>query len=433
MATTAQAQTELPQSHLSGQWSLGKRTAFRFVFLYFVLYNFPFPIGWIPGTDGLYQTYSSMLHTVIPWIGKHFLNLNKPITVFTNGSGDTTYDYVLALCFLTLAVSGTLLWSWLDRRRTNYATLNAGFRVGIRMLLAGTMMLFGSVKVFQVQFPVVSFSKMLESYGNSSPMGLLWTFMGASPGYAAFTGVVEMLGGVLLIFPRLTTFGALISAAAMANVFALNLAYDVPVKLYSFHVLLMAMILIAPELRRLADVFLFNRPAAAAGYPPLFVRAASRRAFMIAQLAFCLYIFSNANYQAYKVDGRFAPKPPHYGIWSVEEFTVNGQSRPPLLSDPVRWRRLVFDDFDYLTVESMDGQLQRLRLEQGNDHTINLTQASGGPWSAKLRAEELSPEIVRLNGLMDGQQLQIKLRKEQPSFLLLTRGFHWISEGPFNK
>jgi len=264
-------------------------------------------------------------------------------------------------------------------------------------------------------------------------MGLLWTFMGASPGYAAFTGVVEMLGGVLLIFPRLTTLGALISAAAMVNVFALNLAYDVPVKLYSFHVLLMAMILIAPELRRLANVFVFNREAAPASYPQLFVRAGSKRVFMIAQLAFCLYIFSNALYQAYKVDGRLAPKPPHYGIWSVEEFTVNGQSHPPLLSDPVRWRRVVFDDFDYLTVESMDGQLQRLRLEQGNDHTINLTHASDRSWSAEFHVEELSPGNMALDGQLDGQQLQIKLHREQPRFLLLTRGFHWISEEPFNK
>jgi hypothetical protein len=39
--------------------------------------------------------------------------------------------------------------------------------------------------------------RLLKPYGESSPMGLLWTFMGYSTGYNLFTGGAEALGGLL--------------------------------------------------------------------------------------------------------------------------------------------------------------------------------------------------------------------------------------------
>jgi len=43
-----------------GDWSLPKRIAFRFAFLYLVLYSFPFPIGTLPWTaklEGLVESF----------------------------------------------------------------------------------------------------------------------------------------------------------------------------------------------------------------------------------------------------------------------------------------------------------------------------------------------------------------------------------------
>ena len=46
----------------------------------------------------------------------------------------------------------------------------------------------------------------------------------------------------------------------MTNVVALNLCYDVPVKMYSASILLMATFLLAPDMGRLLNVLLLNRP-----------------------------------------------------------------------------------------------------------------------------------------------------------------------------
>ena len=85
------------------RWHLAKRIAFRFVFTYFVLYIIPFPLEYLPFTTTLIQKYTDLWQTIVPWVGKHFLHLSYDITVFTNGSGDTTYNYVQVLCFLALA------------------------------------------------------------------------------------------------------------------------------------------------------------------------------------------------------------------------------------------------------------------------------------------------------------------------------------------
>ena len=76
-------------------------------------------------------------------------------------------------------------------------------------------------------------------------MGVLWSSIGSSPAYESFAGCAELLGGILLIVPRTTTLGALVCLADMTQVFMLNMTYDVPVKLLSFHLILLSLFLLA--------------------------------------------------------------------------------------------------------------------------------------------------------------------------------------------
>src|SRR5262249_11361005 len=125
--------------------------------------------------------------------------------------------------------------------------------------------------------------------GDIFPNHLLWWTVGASPPFERATGLAELLGGALLLLPRTTLLGALISAANLLLVFLLNLCYDVPVKLPSLPLLAMAVILAAPDLRRLADVFLLNRRAEPSRVPPLFQRKGLDRVPHVLLFLFGLY------------------------------------------------------------------------------------------------------------------------------------------------
>src|ERR1043165_7168728 len=157
--------------------------AFRFMFFYFLLYNIGTFIDLFPFTDYIAEKYEAFWQKIIPWVAGHILHLASPITIFSNGSGDTTYDYVKVLTQLVIAVVATLLWSVLDSRRREYRTLHQWFMLLLRIALGIIMISYGAVKVIKSQFPDLSLGRILQPYGDSSPMGLLWTFMGASKSY----------------------------------------------------------------------------------------------------------------------------------------------------------------------------------------------------------------------------------------------------------
>jgi uncharacterized membrane protein YphA (DoxX/SURF4 family) len=116
----------------------------------------------------------------------------------------------------------------------------------LRLGLAVTMVVYGFSKVWVRQFPPLDEWTAFQSYGDSSPMGLLWRFMGHSPTYERFTGFAEVLAGVLLATRRTATPGALVMVAVMANVVMLNFCFDVPVKLASTHLLVFALVSARP-------------------------------------------------------------------------------------------------------------------------------------------------------------------------------------------
>ena len=270
MIPQLQRETPVPTAEEPADWSLATRIAFRYAFCYFLLYVYPRSVGSL----GAYVKYNNpvrdMWHAVVPWVGANVLHLSGPFTELANGSGDQLYDWVLLFCIAIAAAVATVIWSVLDRKRTNYTTLYQWLRIVMRMVLAVAMISYGTNKLWRMQFAEISLARLVDTYGQSSPMGLLWAFMGASHAYSFFGGVGEMAGGLLLFIPQFTALGALITGAVMTNVLMLNLCYDVPRKIYSIHLILMCLFLLLPDMLRLADLFLFNRKVQLAPPQPLF-------------------------------------------------------------------------------------------------------------------------------------------------------------------
>ena len=438
MQREAEAVTLPPEINVAPRWHLANRIAFRFFFAYFALCIIPFPLEYLPFTGTLIEKYNNLWQAFVPWVGKHILQLSYDITVFPNGSGDTTFNYVQALCWLVMGVVAAAVWSALDRKRLSYERLYQWMRLYARFWLAAAMIGYGAIKIIPLQMPGPSLTRLLTPYGDSSPMGLLWTFIGASKGFEIFTGCAEMLGGVLLILPRTTMLGALICLADTTQIFVLNLCYDVPVKLYSFHLLVISIFLLAPDLKRLANIFILNRGVEAAIFPPLFRRRWLNVSALALQVMFGLYLIGSSFYQGYeqsKLYGDFAPKPPLHGIWSVEEFSVDGQERPPLLTDTTRWQRAIFQYAGMMTVQPMTGPNQRFSLDLDMESKrLSLGKQDDPDWKAAFTFEEPDSGLLKLEGELNGQKIYARLtRMDENKFLLKSRGFHWIQEYPFNR
>ncbi len=424
-------------------WSPAKRAAFRFLFCYLVLFIFPFPVNVIPGLGAVAKAYESLWEKIVPWVGR--VLFHQQIKIFPNGSGDTTFNYVQIFCFLILSLAAALVWSLLDRRRANYARLYAWLRAYVRFDLAITMFIYGIDKVIQLQFPSPSPDRLLQPFGEASPMGLLWTFMGASTLYTFFGGASEVLGGLLLTLRRTTLLGALVCIGVITNIVMLNFSYDVPVKIFSVHLLGMAIFLAAHDARRLANLFLLNRPAPRAADVPLFRRRWSHQGTLALRTLLVVAFLGSSFYDAYKMsktDGEQAPKPPLYGAWNVDEMVSDGAVRPPLLTDATRWRRVVFAYPGYVALQPIGATDARSKsfyavVVDAKAKTLTLTK---GPmtkdkaWRAVFAYSQPAPDRLVLDGVLDGHKIHAMTHREDRSkFLLVNRGFHWINEYPFNR
>ena len=411
------------------RWHPFTRTGFRFAFVYLLLYCLPFPLTAFPYVDKVGEWYNLIWGWIVPPLGRAVFNIE--VAAAFNGSGDRAYDFILAACMLLISLVVAIIWTLVDRKRLSYPTLSRWLNLYVRFYLGTVMVGYGAFKVIMSQFAPPTLDRLMQSIGDSSPMGLLWTFMGASEPYTMFVGAAEMIAGILL-FPRKTsTLGALMSVGVLSNVVALNFSYDVPVKLYSSHLLAMAVFLLLPDARRLLNFFILNRPTEYISVEPLFRRTALHRGALVVASLFVIMVVGTSLYQSYDQRQRFtARRSPLYGIWEVEQFSL-GQST----ASPQHWRRVIFDTPNRISVHTSADLDERFgsQLDQ-EKRTLTLRKREDPTWNAVLNYEQPSPEVITLAGTFNGSELTARLRRtEERKFLLTDRGFHWINEFPFNR
>ncbi|HEY6392026.1 MAG TPA: hypothetical protein VIX89_12155 [Bryobacteraceae bacterium] len=426
-----------PQAAPQPCWGLAQRILFRFVFAYLTLYNLAQAGYLVPGIRALSDVYTRLWRPIAPWVAIHVFHLSGPVTVYpaVNGSGDTTLDYIQDLCFVVLAAVATLVWSVLDRKRGEYVRLHLSLRIGMRYVLALTLFSYGFAKVIPTQFIFPGFSRLIEPLGELSPMGLLWNFMGYSTPYIIFSGLAEVFGGALLLLRRTATLGAMASAAVLLNIVMLNFCYDVPVKLYSSNLLLMAIFLMTPDLGRLANMLVLNRPTQPAKLDwPAFNKRWMRQAMLTVKVLFIGYFVVmtvKERLDGYKnfVVGR--TKAPLYGLWEVESFARNGMELPPLTTDTNRWKRVIVQSPAGMSIRMMDDSADGYSTSyDAAKNSVTLTAAADKTKKNVFAYSWLGADHLVLTG--DG--LAVKLRKvDRSKFLLVNRGFHWINERPFNR
>jgi hypothetical protein len=211
---------------LPASWSQGSLIAFRFFFVYFIFYILPFPLSPLTEILTLLQPVTELSNKFYEPLAKYVMGAEYKLPT-PNGSGDTVLNYIQFFLFLIFSVAVTITWSFVDWKRDSYEKLLQWLVILLRYYLAFFMIGYGFAKVIRMQFPSLTTDRLLQTYGESSPMGLLWTFMGYSAVYNIFIGLGEVIGGAFLLFKRTRLIGALIVIAIMSNVVILNFAYDV--------------------------------------------------------------------------------------------------------------------------------------------------------------------------------------------------------------
>lgn len=413
---------------------------FRFCLVYFSLYIFfgqmlrtllLLPVGELPEFGASFP----MRHLVTA-VARHGLRIEGTLVVTHSGSGDKIYDWVQVGCLLGLAL--LLSAAWLVRRPAPPERLTRWVLLIFRLAVGATMISYGMVKAIPLQMPAPQLTRLIEPFGNFSPMGVLWYSVGASRPYEILIGCAELLAGGLLFLPRTATLGALVCLADAIQIFVLNMTYDVPVKLFSFHLILFSLFLLAPEASRLVGVLLLDRPVAPSTQPPLLRSRRGNRWAVLCQAVFGIYLICMNLYSAlygWSTYGGGAPKSPLYGIWDVAVMKIDGQLRSPLVTDFDRYRRVVFQTPVSMALQRMDDTMVPYTVAiDVTAGSLVLTRATDKSWRAAWSFRRPTAEQLILDGDLDGHKLHLELQRlDHRKFLLLSRGFHWFQDYPFNR
>lgn len=426
------------------QWSSPQKWLFRFIAAYLFWYIFPFPITRFSWLSGLSQSINDVWNAISVWLGNEVLQLEQTISTKMNGSGDKTIDYLINLSVLLFALITSLIWSVLDRKRLNYDSQLYWLQVFVRYYLAATLIGYGGAKIFKTQFPFPSLNRLIQPFGEASPMGLAWTYMGYSTSFNYFTGFGEAIAGFLLFFRRTKLLGIFIGISVMSTIVAMNFSYDIPVKLFSSNLLLMLMLLLIPEGKRILNFLFLNKTAEPAIQIVPLQNTRLRYAGLIAKYGFIAFIlYSNISGGLERVEkwGNKRAKPPLYGLYTAEQVIIDKDTIPPLITDDNRWHKITVDYPDRATIKTMSGQTLWCDFKPDTtNQTIEFEIYSRMDTSTTLHYTILPNDQLKLEGVLSSgnsafvDTISILLQKEDLSqFLLVNRGFHWVNEYPFNK
>lgn len=415
-------------------WDFTRKLLTRFFCIYFLLYIFPFPLDLFSENNFVITLFSKLWGKIVPFTGKHLLH----VEVGHRGS-DTLFHNVRILSILIIALIGSLIWTAVDRKRDNYNKLFYWITVYTRYYLAFNMLDYGFSKVFNVQFTPLfpHLEQLVQPYGDFSPQGLLWKFMGYSKSYQVFTGVWEVLGGLLLLFRRTTLLGALVCIALLSNVFMMNWSYDIPVKIYSAHLLFMAIFLLAPGARRMVNFFILNKPVYPVESFPSYSQKWIRTTMLVLKIFFAVYLvyIPFKLYSGYSKEWYSNKKPPLYGIYNVETFVLNTDSLPPLTTDSIRWKRMIVEfPGMWANVQLMNEKLKTYDLKTDTvKKSVVFSYGADSLDKFILHYEQPQKDMLTFTGKWKMDSVYIQMRRvDINQFRLVRWKSGWITRGNTN-
>ena len=413
---------------------------FRFSFIYFILFI-------LFQNNGAYHFWDEyiikpnegLLHKFIPWVGKHVLQLSYDITTFTNGSGDTTYDYVIVFVIFFIAVLGTIAWSIIDRKSRDYSKLFYWLTTGMRYYVGLMLIQYGLSKVIPLQFPEPGFYKLMQTFGESSPMGLAWTFLGFSEGYNIFMGIAEILAG-LLLFRRTLALGAIITLMTTMNVMAVNYFFDVPVKIISTHLVLITLFLLLKDIKKVMRFLITNTTVEKLTVirRPHFKKWIDV-SFKLIKGLLITYALGYGFYKALEIREEYTgiyydiTKSELYGVYKVKNYVINNDTITNYKNDKL-WRTIMFEREGFVEIETMNGKMISYKVETDSITKKMKFSSSGGELDAFDFNYTKTDTSLDFNFIFQNDTVSGQTRiMNDDKLLLINRGFNWINEYPYNR
>ncbi|CAM4425150.1 hypothetical protein SAMN06265348_11842 [Pedobacter westerhofensis] len=355
-------------------WKPYQKIAFRIAFIFFILMTIPESPSW----------YTQWFQ--FDWTSLHYRDLYDIARYqpsFIRGAG--FYGYAEWLVLLAVSIGGGLMWTVLDKKRTEYNVLYYWLTVIVRYRAAIGIIGFAFTKVLPVQMPYPSTGILNTNFGDLTAQKIYWLSISIVPWYQVFAGVVELTAGVLLFFRKTAVLGAIILFGALGDIVYVNFAYDGGVHVYSSYFVLFAAFIIAKEIPKIYNLFILERYTVPVNFNLQFTAPwlKTTRIVLKAGVIFLfLFVFfyiqlNNFLYDPYKQPAAKGVSKLR-GYYQVAEFKLNNQVIPYSPQDSLAWQDVTFENWTTLT------------FKQNRPVPLDLSNGGGSPMRDINRTFEIA-------------------------------------------
>jgi hypothetical protein len=263
-------------------------------------------------------------------------------------------------------------------------------------------------------------------------MGMVWAFMGASRAYTFASGLLEFTGGVLLLFRQTKTFGALFSMTVMLNVALLNFMYDVPVKIFSTHVVLLCVFILSYDWKPLFNFFVLHR-FQKLDYNKLKVKKkwmqVTLRVIKIVFIGGIFWISISQMWGTLQED-----VVPMEGAYTVDSFVLHHDTIPVGVNknDSIGWSKMFVEYPGWVSIQNNS---DRKHWKQLKVDTVKKTFTINNQDSTRFAFFNyaVKKDTVSFTGTIQEDTAHIIfIRKLKKDYSLTSRGFHWTNKYPPN-
>jgi uncharacterized membrane protein YphA (DoxX/SURF4 family) len=284
----------------------------------------------------------------------------------------------------------------------------------VAWFLALQLLQYGFDKVFKHQFYLPEPNTLYTPLGLLPPDLAYWSVMGASYSYSVFAGLLEVVPGLLLLWGRTRLVGGIVAVGVLANVLALNIGFDISVKLWSAFLLLLAVVVATPGLQvayyaLVRDCYRPARPVRPAQWHGRWVGAVRGLGLGVLLVETAGPFLSEQNFN----DDR-APRPSLHGAYAIT-------AQRPAAAVPLR---LFVHRQGYLITQTADGQVQDYKLTYAPGQLLLRDEAG-----CISRLHYLAtPAGLRLTGALGADSVRWLAHPLPWQRLPLLQSGHWVTE-----
>jgi len=317
-----------------------------------------------------------------------------------------------------------LIWIW--KFKIIPAKGKAYFRIFIAYYLALILFKYGFDKMFKHQFYFPEPNILFTPLNQLSKDILFWSSMGTSYVYSVFSGLIELLPAVLLLHKKTRLLGGVIALGVLVNVVMINFGFDISVKVYSLFLVLLSVVIISLDGKRLYQLFTNKIVDNRVVEKEFDSKQSIFKYALIKSIVIGLILFESIGpyVKTQNFNDDIFTKPYLNGAYSVVESNTNGMNI----------KRVFFHRKQYFIIQFTNDTFESFQLAFAEDkRSIIITNENDSTLYYQLSIHH-EGQILNLEGELKGYYILIKTRKEDVKLKPIANDrFHWTFDSVFEK